>query len=147
MNSVENSLRLEQDETQIFADMLFYSKVDSSNSFWNAIRTSGGLRKWESELKKRRFDAGFGQFPDASGTREPSISYSVTSRVGEKYRVEDFITTKCPIESTDECIMITNCRGEDCTIFEGTAGFYAILERDGSRIQFTALQGNYELIK
>ena len=147
VNSAKNTLVLEQDETQIFADTLFYSKMDASNSFWRSAGTRERLEKWGRELEAGGFEVGFGQFPDASGTQAPSIRYPLDSRIGEAYRVEDFLTRKCPIETTEECVMVTNCRDENCRVFEGTAGFYSILERDGARIQFSALQGEYEIIE
>jgi len=146
VNSAENALRLGQDKTQVFMDSLFYSKADASNSFWAAAKTREGLEKWGGHFSARGFIAGFGEFPDAGGTGGPLISYSLDSTVGGRYRMEDFLASKCPVESTEECILVTGCISEDCAIFKGPVGFYARLERDGAGVQFAAMQGDYVVL-
>ncbi len=143
VNSAENALRLGQDKTQVFIDSLFYSRIDASNSFWPSAKSQEGLVKWGDYLSARGFAAGFGEFPDASGTDGPLLAYSLSSTVGERYRSEDFLTAKCPVSSVKECTLVTNCISEDCTVFDKPVGFYARLERDGASVQFAAMQGDY----
>jgi len=146
VNSAENTLRLEQDKTQVLIDSLFYSKVDAANSFWPAAETSDGLMSWDEYVSAHGFSAGFGKFTDASGSDAPLISYSFNSTVGERYRYEDFLTAQCPVISAKDCTLVTNCISEDCTVFDTPVGFYARLERDGASIQFAAMQGEYVIL-
>lgn len=146
VNSAENTLRLEQDKTQVFIDSIFYSKVDAANSFWPSAKTPNSLMAWGEHFSARGVSVGFGEFPDASGTDAPLLAYSLNSTVGERYRYEDFLTAECPVESVKGCTLITNCISQDCTVFDRPVGFYARLERDGASIQFAAMQGDYVVL-
>jgi len=112
----------ESESALLLVDSIHYEKQNLKSLFWNSIQDSGDLETLRDGLRAKGIQTRFG---------EP----------GAELDPEDYIVEKCPFLTDKKCILITNCKENECSPKQ--IGFRAKIETPFAKTEFTAMQGEY----
>lgn len=116
----------ESESALLLADSIHYEKQNVKALFWNSLR--GG----EPDLKAMR-----------DGLRAKGIRTSF-GEPGLESDPEEYIVEKCPFLTDRKCVLITNCKENECS--PGQIGFRATIEKPLAKTEFTASAGEYIIL-